>query len=799
MAKKDKNNQNINSIPKYQWGNYFKKPIKWLAHQINNYGNSKQPFITTGTSYAYALADEKKKHPKLTEQQIQGIVNLRIKQNRKKLGLPTNNTPSQAAAGLALGSFYYPLLAIPDIIFDTAASIDEPSTSNNLHTIADFSEIVAKITPSKIDDYIAKGVQTLGNIDDAVSTSGRNMFSIFDKKSRKINNTIDKTSVRESTNIKYRKNGGQVRKMQTASGGPLVNESTRVEKPIITVPKKINKVQLSDDNLWEKTDNNNEVNVYPNLRDDKYIQEFFQYDYAPRFKRQNNFALQDYVNAAKNIYKNTPINVYNKNGSVGGYQTGGERRIYNNYLASLINSSYVSPSIYLNENYKMNRPTLVHELTHAFRQGYLGITGDTRFSSAKRPLYSVTNNKIGNEYSGSGYSNSEKNILNNTYNMKGYEIDYDPLFEKGTTNTEVRFRLWKQLYDKLGRRPSLEETDEYIKTYDGEKLQKIIRNANGYGRTMYNNGMLINQIKNALINVAQNNNNNDYQLNDQTYYAKQGGKIDMIDFLKKGSGIHIKKENRGKFTDYCGGKVTSECIARGKSSSNPAIRKRATFAANARKWKHQKGGILQFLQQGNKIDWAGIIGNFASQALQTYAQNKQIQAQADQQIEANNAQKVSPMEYVSKYFQEIMDEENRRNEAMKAITGTTINSSDIVGRFFAHQRGKQEAFAHNKEIDEQNKITDAKAKGQISQGWMNLFGNGLQTGIGMLASNIGNKKSNPNNPPSTTITTTPNTTTTSSYIQPKLTTNTWTPNTTLSTTLGQYSIPSTDPNKFWNK
>ena len=56
--------------------------------------------------------------------------------------------------------------------------------------------------------------------------------------------------------------------------------------------------------------------------------------------------------------------------------------------------------------------------------------------------------------------------------------------------------------------------------------------------------------------------------------------------FKKGGKIHIKKENRGKFTDYCGGKVTSECIARGKASSNPTIRKRATFAANARKWKH---------------------------------------------------------------------------------------------------------------------------------------------------------------------------------------------------------------------
>ncbi|MBO7692895.1 MAG: hypothetical protein J6T10_09735 [Methanobrevibacter sp.] len=56
-----------------------------------------------------------------------------------------------------------------------------------------------------------------------------------------------------------------------------------------------------------------------------------------------------------------------------------------------------------------------------------------------------------------------------------------------------------------------------------------------------------------------------------------------LQYLKNGSGIHIKKKNRGKFTDYCGGKVTSACIARGKASSNPTIRKRATFAANARK------------------------------------------------------------------------------------------------------------------------------------------------------------------------------------------------------------------------
>lgn len=56
---------------------------------------------------------------------------------------------------------------------------------------------------------------------------------------------------------------------------------------------------------------------------------------------------------------------------------------------------------------------------------------------------------------------------------------------------------------------------------------------------------------------------------------------------KAKSGIKIKKENRGKFTSYCGGKVTNECIQRGKNSSSATIRKRATFAANARKW-HKK-------------------------------------------------------------------------------------------------------------------------------------------------------------------------------------------------------------------
>ena len=65
-----------------------------------------------------------------------------------------------------------------------------------------------------------------------------------------------------------------------------------------------------------------------------------------------------------------------------------------------------------------------------------------------------------------------------------------------------------------------------------------------------------------------------------------------VDIFKKGNKIKIKKQNRGKFTEYCGGNVTQECIQRGKNSPDPKIRKRATFAANSRKWKHQHGGVL---------------------------------------------------------------------------------------------------------------------------------------------------------------------------------------------------------------
>lgn len=85
-----------------------------------------------------------------------------------------------------------------------------------------------------------------------------------------------------------------------------------------------------------------------------------------------------------------------------------------------------------------------------------------------------------------------------------------------------------------------------------------------------------------------------YSLLSNSYYSNFLLNKDLVLYAK--SGIKIKKSHKGKFTEYCGGKVTDECIQRGKNSSDPAIRKRATFAKNARAWKHQSGGNLPFAE-----------------------------------------------------------------------------------------------------------------------------------------------------------------------------------------------------------
>ena len=80
-------------------------------------------------------------------------------------------------------------------------------------------------------------------------------------------------------------------------------------------------------------------------------------------------------------------------------------------------------------------------------------------------------------------------------------------------------------------------------------------------------------------------------------------------FKMGGSGIHIKPENKGKFTatKKATGKSTEELT----HSKNPVTKKRAVFAQNAAKWKHEDGSknVKSFpdLNKDGKVSRADVL------------------------------------------------------------------------------------------------------------------------------------------------------------------------------------------------
>lgn len=204
--------------------------------------------------------------------------------------------------------------------------------------------------------------------------------------------------------------------------------------------------------------------------------------------------------------------------------------------------------------------------------------------------------------------------------------------------------------------------------------------------------------------------------------------------LKNGSGIHIKKKNRGKFTEYCGGKVTDACIRKAKSSGNPTLVKRATFAANARKWKHRNGGLL-FAQEGNKINWADISGAAVQGLMNIYGAQQQKKA-VDKQIEADKLNdKANQAKLLSQYYQEEL------NKLQNETLPDGIHSSSAFNSYLAHQRAQrrvQSEFQNNTNYAEQQ----AAAQNNFTDSIIGAFGGVMNAGFGLLA----NK--NKNNPPS---------------------------------------------------
>ena len=145
---------------------------------------------------------------------------------------------------------------------------------------------------------------------------------------------------------------------------------------------------------------------------------------------------------------------------------------------------------------------------------------------------------------------------------------------------EANFRAWNSLSNTAG-------------DIDTQNDLNVLANFSAYGGPLgFMGGAIDYELTNKDLQNKQLKALGDMRMTSMPNYGDGLPKMPTVQTFAKGGGIHIKKKNRGKFTDYCGGKVTSECIARGKRSSSPTIRKRATFAANARKWKHEDGGPL---------------------------------------------------------------------------------------------------------------------------------------------------------------------------------------------------------------
>lgn len=250
----------------------------------------------------------------------------------------------------------------------------------------------------------------------------------------------------------------------------------------------------------------------------------------------------------------------------------------------------------------------------------------------------------------------------------------------------------------------------------------------------------------------------------------------VVEKFKKGSKIHIKESQKGTFTKYCGGNVTSECIQRGKNSPDPKIRKKATFAANARKWKHKDGGkafvngvnILdsnpdaykyvkkkyKMHQEGgniqketktsswNKIkngignvlnsDWGQFALNGLSQLLSTSSQVNNIQTQGEAQKDN------TPTDFWSIINQKVQEKRNdlkQQIDAIKAITGDIVNVNDDLLPNAVWKEASAEYTSQENARKQQNKIIDAQIQAQKNDLYGNLAGNVVSG----LAQFIGNK------------------------------------------------------------
>lgn len=244
-----------------------------------------------------------------------------------------------------------------------------------------------------------------------------------------------------------------------------------------------------------------------NLED---IDQFLYSDFIHRLKRENPKITDKEIEKIKDVIFNIPFETY--------YDP--ER-----YWEEINVDGYIQkkpyPALKVNAYYEPSSETAIKLYTELARRQL----GRKNFNYKAAPRSDFFQFRT-------GYSNDEgKQIDDAYYNQHNdsrpyWDYKQRPTIERGGLNTIIRFKLWKDLKDELGRIPTLEETDEYIRNYNPYWLKVIFNNSN---LPLYKNDRIylkdedVDAVKKALIHVAQNNNQS--KQNDQLNYAKRGMKL----------------------------------------------------------------------------------------------------------------------------------------------------------------------------------------------------------------------------------------------------------------------------------
>lgn len=338
-------------------------------------------------------------------------------------------------------------------------------------------------------------------------------------------------------------------------------------------------------------------------------------------------------------------------------------------------------------------------------------TGDVQIITPKNKVSISDDGKTMIDFSGTKYP-----MLEGT----------DQWYEGRSTINELKRKYLYKIWKQYGKPKALESVREQYKKHIDNMPENILLSdldkINGYGQTYVNlkdnNPAFIPDLKKLLKYGAVYS--VPITIGGYTLSKKQGGK--MYKF-KKGNKIHIKESQKGSFTKYCKGKVTEECIQKGKNSPNPKIRKKATFAANVRKWKHQEGGNIISSEGVDAL--AGIAGNLFGRISANKAIKKKRNAINAQSAYAKNAAR-------SQVMGQAQESENQK--AVQQLQQFNENSdngrpSEIVSQTNAYNNAMKILPSYYNQIDQETNAQLAELKALKQQNTANMINGIFSAGI----------------------------------------------------------------------